>query len=289
MNKILRILVTGSNGQLGQELRLKANKTDFKFYFTDIDDLNILNSEELENKIIEFSPDVIINCAAYTAVDIAETQQEDASALNYKAVQNIADIAITNNIKVVHISTDYVFDGCSFTPYNEERVPNPISVYGYTKLQGERVLMESGCDGIIIRTSWLYSNFGKNFFKTIDRIARNQNEISIVFDQVGTPTYAGDLAEAILYIIPQLNTVFGIDIYHYSNEGACSWYDFALAIVKELKLSTKVYPIHTEEYPTDAQRPFYSILDKSKIKNSFGLQIKHWQESLSDFIKENKL
>ncbi len=286
MNKILKILVTGANGQLGQELRLKSKKSKNNFFFTDVDDLNILNSEELEQKVIEYSPDVIVNCAAYTAVDTAETQQEEASALNYQAVRNIAIIAARKNIKIVHISTDYVFDGCSYVPYNEEHNPNPLSVYGYTKLQGERALIESGCDGVIIRTSWLYSNFGKNFYKSIERISKTQNEINVVFDQVGTPTYAGDLADAIVYIIPQLDTIFGIEIYHYSNEGACSWYDFANAVVKTLGLTTKIYPIHTDEYPTDAQRPFYSILDKSKIKNAFGIEINHWQESLINCVRE---
>ncbi len=284
MNDCLKILVTGSNGQLGSELKVKSMGSEHQFIFTDIQELDILDRIQLEEKFQLFKPDVVINCAAYTAVDLAETEQEKASLLNVTAVQYIASLAYQYKAKVIHVSTDYVFDGRSFYPYNEDHDANPLSVYGYTKLQGERVLMESGCDGIVIRTSWLYSNYGKNFYKTISRIAKEQQEISIVFDQVGTPTYAADLADAIFYILPQLNTFFGVEVYHFSNEGVCSWYDFAHAIIKKLKLNTTVYPIHSDEYPTAAQRPFYGVLDKSKIKSAFGIQIDHWQTALDKCI-----
>ncbi len=284
MNDFLKILVTGSNGQLGSEIKIKSMDSKHHFVFTDIHNLDILDLTQLEEKFQEFKPDVIINCAAFTAVDLAETEQEKASQLNVAAVTNIANLAYQYKTKVIHISTDYVFDGRSFFPYNEDHDANPLSVYGYTKLQGERALMNSGCDGVIIRTSWLYSNFGKNFYKTIARLASEQQELSIVFDQIGTPTYAADLAEAIMYILPQLNTFFGVDVYHFSNEGVCSWYDFAYAIIQKLDLQSIVYPIHSDEYPTAAQRPFYSVLDKSKIKSAFGLQIKHWQTALDDCI-----
>ena len=280
MNQTLKIMVTGANGQLGREIQKRSVGNNNQFFFNDINELDLTDNIAVANKIEEIKPDVIINCAAFTAVDLAETEQEAAMKINVEAVRNIAKIAVKKNIKIIHISSDYVFDGCSYQPYSEVHRPNPISFYGYTKLLGESELIESKCDGIIIRTSWLYSKEGRNFFKTIERLAQEQSELSIVFDQVGTPTYAGDLADAILYIIPQLNTVFGMDIYNYSNEGVCSWYDFATAIVNELKLNTTIYPIHTEEYPAPAQRPFYSVLDKSKIKNDFGIQIHHWQKSL---------
>ncbi len=288
MNQTLKVMVTGANGQLGREIQKRAAGSSNQFFFNDIKELDLTDSIAVEHKVDELKPDVIVNCAAFTAVDLAETEQESAMKINVEAVRNIAGIASKRGIKVIHISSDYVFDGCSYQPYNEIHRPNPISFYGYTKLLGETELIESNCDGIIIRTSWLYSKEGKNFFKTIEKIAREQSEISIVFDQIGTPTYAGDLAEAILYILPQLNTVFGMDVYNFSNEGVCSWYDFACAIVNELKLNTVIYPIHTEEFPTPAQRPYYSVLDKSKIKNDFGIQINHWQKSLHLMMTSKK-
>lgn len=284
MNNSIKIMVTGANGQLGKEIQKRSGNSGNIFLFTDINDLDLSDLNALERKVEEFAPDVIVNCAAFTAVDLAESEQESAMKANVEVVKNLIKVVSKRNIKIVQISSDYVFDGCSYQPYKEEHWPNPISFYGYSKLLGEKELLQSKCDGVIIRTSWLYSNEGKNFFKTIKRMVSQQDEISVVFDQIGTPTFAGDLADAILYIIPQLNTIFGIEVYHYSNEGVCSWYDFAIAIIKELKLNTHVYPIHTEEYPTPAQRPYYSVLDKSKIKNDFGLQINHWQKSLSLMI-----
>ena len=286
MSSKLKILVTGANGQLGNELNNHAINDENNYYFTDIDQLNLLDFDALSDKIIEVQPDIIINCAAYTAVDMAENDQEMAMAINVTAVKNIGELAKKYNIKVVQVSTDYVYDGRSFLPYSEEDATNPISVYGYTKLLGEKELIASGCDAIIIRTSWLYSIYGNNFLKTITKLAQSRDEISIVFDQIGTPTYAGDLAKAIISIIPQLKTIGGVEVYHFSNEGVCSWYDFAIEIVALLNLNTKIYPIHSEEYPTTAQRPFYSVLDKSKIKNSFGLEIKHWREGLITCIDQ---
>lgn len=287
MNKNLRVLVTGAKGQLGKELKKRATNVSTQFFFTDIDDLDLSDYGALENRINDVLPNIIINCAAYTAVDLAETEQDKCMRGNVEVVKNLATIATKRGIKIIHISSDYVFDGRSFQPYNEECETNPISFYGYTKLLGEQELIKSKCDGIVIRTSWLYSNEGNNFFNTIKRLGSERSEISIVFDQIGTPTFAGDLADAILSIIPQMNTFFGLQIYHYSNEGVCSWYDFATAIISGLKLKTTVYPIHSQEYPTLAQRPFYSVLDKAKIKNDFGLQINHWQKTLQLFMGKN--
>jgi len=282
MNK--NILVTGANGQLGRELQeLSTSYPNYTFTFTDRQTLDLGNLCKMEDYFDHHSFDVIINCAAYTAVDKAESDADLANTINNRGLNLLAKIAKKKNIALVHISTDYVFDGKSFRPYVETDETNPQSVYGQTKLDGEKALLAiEGLNAIIIRTSWVYSSFGKNFVKTMLRLGRERDELGVIFDQVGTPTYARDLAEAILEIIQ--NSKFGIlhsvEVYHYSNEGTCSWYDFAKAIFEMSNISCNVKPIETKEYPTPATRPHYSLLNKAKIKNSFSITIPYWRDSL---------
>ena len=285
-----KVLVTGSNGQLGNEIkRLAAGNKHMEFYFTDVDELDITSQEALETFFENNPVDYIINCAAYTAVDKAEEEKETAQLLNGMAPLNLLKKAEQYHAKLIHISTDYVFDGLGFRPYTETDTPNPQSVYGATKLQGETDIHHSP-NVMIIRASWLYSSFGHNFVKTVLRLASEKKELKIVSDQIGTPTYAHDLAETILYIlsIDIRNRFFASGIYHYSNEGVCSWYDFAKAILEIKKIEKPVIPIRTEDFPTPAPRPFYSVLDKTKIKNSFNITIPHWRESLVDCLAEMK-
>ncbi len=283
------ILITGSKGQLGSEIhKLSDNYSNFKFIFTDVKELDITN----ENQVFEFYEkenfDFIVNCAAYTAVDKAETEIELAKKINITGVKNLAKLSAKKNIPIIHISTDYVYDGQSFKPYKESEKTNPQSAYGRTKLEGEKELQ---CveKHIIIRTSWLYSTFGNNFVKTMLRLGKERDSLNVVFDQVGTPTYAEDLAQAILQILDlsksDINN-FKSGIYHYSNEGVCSWYDFAVEIMKISKTDCKIFPIETKDFPTPAKRPNYSLLDKSKIKNTFNINIPHWSESLKNCISE---
>ena len=281
------ILITGGNGQLGSELKdlayLYPNET---FIFTDKAELNICNHKVVEDYIIKNNIDAIINCAAHTSVDKAEEQFELANAINNLAVQNFARIAKEHNIKLIHISTDYVFDGTNHKPYIETDTPNPQSVYGKTKLDAEIALQEiNPANTIIIRTSWVYSRYGNNFVKTMLRLGKEKEELGIICDQIGTPTYAGDLAKAILEIFPQLNTS-KVEIYHYSNEGVCSWYDFAQAIFEIAKIEVKVNAIESAQYPTPAKRPFYSVLNKRNIKNKFQLDIPYWKESMKEYLQE---
>ena len=289
---IKNILITGAKGQLGCELQVLVEHNEYQiedatFYFTDKDTLDITNQQELSEFVKVNEIDTIINCAAYTAVDQAEENESLASKVNAEAVENLAIIAKENNIFLIHISTDYVFDGNSYTPYKEDDQTNPQGTYGKTKLRGEELLKKiSPPHAMIIRTSWIYSEFGANFLKTMLRMGRERSEISVVSDQLGTPTYAKDLARSILTILqkePQLRreqTSDHIEIYHYSNEGSCSWYDFAKAIFKSANMKCKVKPISTEEYPTLAKRPHYSVLDKTKIKEVYGLNIPHWGDAL---------
>ena len=275
------ILVTGSKGQLGSELKdLQQNYANNNFYFTDSQDLDITNHFLVEKYILENKITVIINCAAYTAVDKAESEYEINDAINHLAVKNFAEIAKKNTIKLVHISTDYVFDGTSFTPYIESDKTNPQSVYGKTKLDGEEAMLQINPENsVIIRTSWVYSSYGNNFVKTMLRLGTERDELGVIFDQIGTPTYAKDLAKAILEIIPKIDTN-NVEVYHFSNEGVCSWYDFAKAIFEINKIDVKVNPIETSQYPTPAKRPSYSLLNKSKIKNKFNLEVPYWRDSL---------
>ncbi len=283
MNK--RVLITGSNGQLGNEIKQRKQLLDgFDFYFTDIDELDITSFDKLEQFIHNNKITHIINCAAYTVVDLAEREMGKAELLNNAAVAYLANLSQKYNIKLIHISTDYVFDGNSCIPYKETDDTNPKSVYGATKLEGEKAILKLTIpDSVIIRTSWLYSSTGTNFVKTMLNLGQTKDSIGVVFDQVGSPTFAGDLAEAILKILPQLSCK-QTEIYHFSNEGAISWYDFAKAIFELKNYKCKITPILTKDFPTLAKRPHFSVLDKSKIKSDFNLEIPHWFDSLKTFI-----
>lgn len=275
------ILVTGGNGQLGSELKeIALNYQDHNFLFTDVKDLDITNHGAVAALIKSNNINVIINCAAYTAVDKAESEPELADAINHLAVANFAQIAKDKNIKLIHISTDYVFDGTNNKPYVETDTPNPQSVYGKTKLDGELAMRKiNPSNSIIIRTSWVYSKYGNNFVKTMLSLAETKDEVSVVSDQIGSPTNAADLAEAILTILPKISNET-VELFHYSNEGVCSWYDFAKAIFEKKGLPIKVNPIETSQYPTPAKRPFYSVLNKTNIKENFQMEIPYWKTSL---------
>lgn len=280
----MKILVTGANGQLGNELQNLLEK-DFpgQALYSDISDLDLTDEKAVQAYVTKNEITHIINCAAYTAVDKAEEDKLQCAAVNVDAVKNIAKAADANGIKVVHISTDYVFDGTAHRPYRESDKVNPISQYGTTKRKGETALLALAPESIIIRTAWLYSPYGHNFVKKILSLADEGKILKIVSDQIGTPTYAADLAKAIVKILQSHQWVEGI--YHFSNEGACSWYDFAKAIIRLSGKNATVIPIPTEDYPTPATRPYYSILDKSRIKATYGVSIPHWEESLADCIK----
>ena len=279
------MLVTGGNGQLGSELKeIAQNFPGHSFFFTDVKELDITNHTAVAAFIESNNITIIINCAAYTAVDKAESEPELADAINHLAVANFAQIAKDKNIKLIHISTDYVFDGTNHKPYVETDTPNPQSVYGQTKLDGELAMQQiNPANSIIIRTSWVYSKFGNNFVKTMLRLAETRDEISVVVDQIGSPTNATDLAEAILNILPQINNE-NVGLFHYSNEGVCSWYDFAKAIFEIKGLAIKVKPIESKQYPTPAERPIYSVLDKTKIKKRYQIEIPEWRDSLKKNI-----
>ena len=294
-----RVLVTGKNGQLGQSLkRFSEAHSQFSFDFVGREELDLSNSESIEHYFSNNSYDVIINCAAYTEVDKAESEPELADQINHLAVKQLADIAKQQNAILIHISTDYVFNGQSYQPYIETDSTDPQSVYGATKLKGEQAFSEVNPQGCIIRTSWVYSEYGNNFVKTMLRLGLEREQLGIIFDQVGTPTYAGDLAKAILQVIshaslnePQKalssNTeqIGSAKIFHFSNEGVCSWYDFAKSIFEYAKLPCDVMPIETKDYPTPAKRPHYSLLNKAQIKQTFDLTIPYWKDSLKTCIK----
>lgn len=278
----MNILVTGCNGQLGNEIRLLENEhSEWKFFNTDVEELDITNQLAVEQYVAKNAIDGIINCAAYTAVDKAEEDKEKATTLNMVAPAFLAAAVEKRNGWIIQISTDYVFDGKTHTPYKEDDTPCPDSVYGSTKLAGELGAQKFCRKAVIIRTAWLYSSFGNNFVKTMQRLGREREEVGVIFDQIGTPTYAGDLAKAILTIIKE-----GVKpgTYHYSNEGVCSWYDFAIAIHRMSGIKCNVKPLHTQEYPTPANRPAYSVLDKTKIKQTYNLTIPHWETSLKECI-----
>ena len=278
MNKIL---VTGSNGQLGSEIRelSKSIKADFFFDALDITDQDALKSFIKTNKI-----DTIINCAAYTAVDRAEDDEVLANRVNHQAVKYLAEISKENGIKLIHVSTDYVFDGESCKPYKEDDKTNPITVYGKTKLKGEKAIQEvAPKNSVIIRTSWVYSSFGNNFVKSMLKYGREKDELRVVYDQVGTPTYARDLAKMVLDIMAKIKND-EVEIYHYSNEGVLSWYDFSKEIMKMACIECEITPIESFEYPTPASRPHFGVLNKSKIKKKFGIKIPFWKDSLSECL-----
>lgn len=280
-----KVLVTGGNGQLGSEIKdLEKNYPKYCFYFTDIQELDITNQQSVKVFIEKNKIEIIINCAAYTSVDKAESEFEINNQINHLAVNNFAKIAKEKNLKMIHISTDYVFDGQNYKPYVESDTVNPQSVYGETKLAGENSMLKiNPQNSIIIRTSWVYSSYGNNFVKTMLRLGSEREELSVIFDQVGTPTYARDLAIVILEVLPQLDNN-EVEVFHFSNEGVCSWYDFAKAIFEIKDLPVKVNPIQTFQYPTPAKRPFYSVLNKSKIKDKYKVDIPYWKESLTNCL-----
>jgi dTDP-4-dehydrorhamnose reductase len=280
------ILVTGSNGQLGSEIReIALNHSEYNFLFTDVSDLDITNHIEVAELIKNNKINVIINCAAYTAVDKAESEPELSNAINHLATANLARISRDNNIKLIHISTDYVFDGTNHKPYVEKDIPNPQSIYGKTKLDGEIAMQQiNPANSVIIRTSWVYSKFGNNFVKTMLRIAETRDEISVVADQIGTPTNASDLGKAILTILPLIKNK-NVEVFHYSNEGVCSWYDFVKTIFEIKGILIKVNSIESVEYPTPATRPYYSVLNKSLIKQKYNLKIPYFKDSLENILK----
>ena len=282
---MLNVLVTGSKGQLGSEIEVLSSHYPYRFFFTDREALDISNQEAIEKFVEENSINSIINCAAYTAVDKAESDGELANKINHLAVQYLAKISKEKNIKLVHISTDYVFDGTNFRPYIETDATNPQGVYGRTKLDGEKALLEiHPQNSIIIRTSWVYSSFGANFVKTMLRLGKEKESLGVIFDQVGTPTYAKDLAKTILDILPKIESE-QVEIYNFSNEGVLSWYDFAKEIMRMAKLDCAINPIETKAYPTPASRPHYSLLNKGKIKEVFGIMIPFWKDSLDECLK----
>jgi len=276
------ILVTGANGQLGSEIKYLSKFHNINFTFTDIEELDITSMDEIEGFFSSQEFGYIINCAAYTAVDKAEEEKEEADLANHIAVKNLAVMSSKLNAKLIHISTDFVFDGSSSIPFTEEDKTNPLSVYGKTKLAGEKAVLKHGSEVIIIRTSWLYSSFGNNFVKTMIGLTKKRDSIGIVFDQLGTPTYARDLAEAVLNIINSQDFLTGV--YHYSNEGVASWYDFTKAIVEIAGIKCSIDPIETYQYPTPAKRPAYSILNKAKIKKVYNMEIPYWKTSLEKCI-----
>ena len=279
------ILVTGSNGQVGSEIKELASKYSYNFFFTDRNNIDITSKDDIRKFCQTNSINVIINCAAYTAVDKAQSDIENADLVNRKAVKKLSIVAKELDIKLIHISTDYVFDGKNFKPYVEEFQTNPQSVYGKTKLDGENEIRDiNPLNSIIIRTSWVYSYYGNNFVKTMLRLGKEKEELGVIFDQIGTPTYAAHLAKTILDIIPQIENS-KVEIYNYSNEGVLSWYDFAKEIMKMAKLNCKINPIETYQYPTPAKRPHFSLLNKSKIKSKFNLEIPYWKDGLDDCLK----
>ena len=279
------ILVTGSNGQLGSEiLEISSQYDNYKFQFTDISTLDITDYLAVDKFVKKYNIKVIINCAAYTAVEKAESEPEIADLINHLAVANFAKVSKKYKIKLIHISTDYVFDGKRTESYSEDCITNPESVYGKTKLDGELAIQKTNPkNSVIIRTSWLYSGFGNNFVKTMLELSKQKSEIDIVSDQIGTPTYARDLAVFIIENIPKI-TNEKTEIFHFSNGGKCSWYDFAKAIFEITKKKVKLNPVDSSEYSTVANRPNFSVLNKTKIKNEFKIQIPHWRNSLKKYF-----
>lgn len=285
----LTILVTGADGQLGREMQIASRGSRNRFIFTDIagehERLDITDPQAIADIVRENQVNVIVNCAAYTNVDKAETDPETANLLNNIAAGNLADAMKAVNGTLIHISTDYVFQGDRNIPCREDWPTEPLGVYGKTKLAGEKSIEATGCASIIIRTAWLYSPFGKNFVKTMRDLTSSRESLKVVFDQVGTPTYAGDLAEAICRII-ETGQLDKTGIYHFSNEGVCSWFDFAKAICEMSGNTCDIRPCHSDEFPSPVARPHFSVLDKTKIKQTFGIRIPYWTDSLKRCIEE---
>ena len=285
----MNILVTGANGQLGCEMRRLGAVSPNNYIFTDVAELDITNADAVMYVAKHYSIDAIVNCAAYTNVDKAESDEATAELINATAVANLAAAMKEVGGTLFHVSTDYVFGSEGNTPRTEDMPLNPLGVYGRTKLHGEQAIIESGCKALIFRTAWLYSEFGNNFLKTMLRLTAEKEQLNVVFDQVGTPTYAGDLALAIFSIIEAGVYEGNEGIYHFSNEGVCSWYDFAVEIAAAAgHTSCRINPCHSSEFPSPVTRPPYSVLDKTKIKNTFDIDIPHWRESMEYCIKRIK-
>lgn len=275
----MKILITGAYGQLGNALKRELEPDNsIETIFTDADTLDLTDSQALSRFFEDNNVDMVVNCAAYTAVDRAESDDLKAAAINTGAVGNLGQVAAKHGMKVIHISTDYVFSGESFRPYEENDEPYPQSIYGRTKLEGEGLLTSFSNNAMIVRTAWLYSEFGNNFVKTMLRLADERDEIKVVCDQIGTPTYAGDLAHAIHQVIS--HNVWQPGIYHFTDEGVASWFDFTKAIMEYAGKKTRITPIRTAQYPTPAKRPSYSVLSKDKIKRIYGIEIPYWRDSL---------
>ncbi|MCK4842921.1 MAG: dTDP-4-dehydrorhamnose reductase [Methylococcales bacterium] len=288
MPNIKSILVTGANGQLGQSINSIAPEyPEYQFHFVTRNQLDLSDIENITTYFQKNNFDLIINCAAYTAVDKAEQEAELADAINHQAVKKLAEIAKEQSTVLIHISTDYVFDGTSYKPYVETNQVNPQSNYGASKLKGERALQIISPEGCIIRTSWVYSEFANNFVKTMIKLGQQRDQLSVIFDQIGSPTYAKDLAQAIMKIVANNGLIkhTKLPIYNFSNEGVCSWYDFAKAIFEMNNINCNVSPIETKDYPTPAKRPHYSLLNKAKIKLDYDLIIPYWKDSLKSCLK----
>ena len=282
----MNILVTGANGQLGSCMRKAAEGSADRYVFTDVGELDITDGEAVERMVRDEGIDVIVNCAAYTNVDRAESDREFAELLNAGAVRNLAEAARGAGATLIHISTDYVFGGSQGnTPRGEAEPACPTGVYGLTKLHGEQAIAASGCKALILRTAWLYSEYGKNFVKTMLDLTATRPELKVVFDQCGTPTYAQDLADAIFHIVENRQFEGREGVYHYSNEGVCSWYDFTKMIAEMAgNHGCDIQPCHSDEFPSPVKRPAYSVLDKTKFKRAFGLRVPYWTESLRTCI-----
>lgn len=287
----MRILVTGANGQLGSTFRaITSEYPNHDLHFFGSKELDITNSSSVKDAFDSVQPEMVVNCAAYTAVDQAEDEPEKAFAVNAEGVKHLVEACKLKNAALIHISTDYVFDGTNHRPYVETDPVNPIGVYGKSKRAGEEVVLDSNISAIIVRTSWVYSEFGNNFVKTMVRLGRERNELNVIFDQVGSPTNTYDLARVILSMIVQNEKWQGKqEVFHYSNEGVCSWYDFALAIFEISGIECEVNPILTKEYPTKAVRPHYSVLDKTGIKQVYNIQISNWRNSFNTIELKNTL
>ncbi len=283
------ILITGSNGQLGSEIReISDQYENYNFIFTDVEELDLTISEDIVSFFTDNKIDACINCAAYTAVDKAEDEVELAMLVNSTAVENLSKVCKNNGTLLFHISTDYVFNGKHFMPYVETDTVSPDSQYGLSKLKGEEAVMLNCDKAIIVRTSWLYSSHGNNFVKTLIKLGNERDQLSVVSDQVGTPTYAADLAEAIMVMIASFDETKPKEIYHFSNEGAISWYDFGKAIMKLSDIECAINPIDSKDYPSKANRPFYSVLSKSKIKKHYSVNVPYWEDSLRRMIIKSK-
>lgn len=285
----MNILVTGANGQLGCEMRRLGAVSPNNYIFTDVAELDITKADAVMNTVKAASVDVIVNCAAYTNVDKAESDEATAELINATAVANLANAMKEVGGTLFHVSTDYVFGSEGNTPRTEDMPLNPLGVYGRTKLHGEQAIAESGCKALIFRTAWLYSEYGNNFLKTMMRLTAEKEQLNVVFDQVGSPTYAGDLALAIFSIIEAGVYEGNEGVYHFSNEGVCSWYDFAVEIAATAgNTNCRINPCHSSEFPSPVTRPPYSVLDKTKIKTTFDIDIPHWRESMEYCIKRIK-